>query len=114
MAKGLCDDPEKKREGDAMTEQDSEAMQRERFTNGKRFVATEKNVTTKWGITEDGKGFYCGLCGHPFGVGDGVRWVYANGNTPTYCNFFTCDSCDGPDVLQRRTEIGRASCRERV
>jgi hypothetical protein len=80
------------------------AQSRERFTNQKRFVATAEHMKQKFGL--DGKGFFCGLCGHRFVEGDGVRWVYANGNSPSYCNFFTCDSCDGPDVLERRTAAG--------
>ena len=76
-----------------------------RFTDGERWIATADNVATKWG--GDGKGFKCGLCGHRFVEGEGVRWVYANGTTPSYCNFFTCDSCDGSDVLERRTAAGK-------
>lgn len=80
------------------------AERQERFTNQKRFVVTEEQVKQKWG--DDGKGLKCGICGHRFVANDGARWVYANGNTPSYCNFFTCDSCDGPDVLERRTAAG--------
>jgi hypothetical protein len=82
----------------------ADSLLRESFQHQKRFVATEKDCSTKWGL--DGKGFKCGMCGHRFVVGDGVRWVYANGNTPSFCNFFTCDDCDGPDVLERRTAAG--------
>ena len=83
---------------------ESAEQPRERFTNQKRFVATKKDCAAKWPM--EGEGFKCGLCGHRFTVGEGVRWVYANGNTPSYRNFFTCDSCDGEDVLERRTSAG--------
>lgn len=77
------------------------------FTNGKRWVASEKDCRTKWGL--EGDGFRCGLCGHRFAPGDGVRWQYGAGRTfkaedgKTYgvCNFKVCDQCDGPDVLDR-------------
>lgn len=81
---------------------------RKGFTNGLRFIVSEKDCSTKWGSSSDGNknGIKCGLCGHRFAVGEGTRWVYANGKSPSYCNFFTCDSCDGPDVLERRTAAG--------
>jgi hypothetical protein len=72
------------------------------FTDQKRFVASAKDCKKDvWG-----SGFKCGICGHKFVEGDGVRWVYANGNSPSYGNFMVCDSCDSPDVLQRRTNAG--------
>ena len=75
----------------------------ERFTNQKRFIASEKQASGKWGL--DGKGFKCGMCGYRFKAGDGVRWVYANGGEYRSAgNFMTCDACDGPDILQRRAE----------
>ena len=76
------------------------------FTDQKRWIATEKDVAGKWGL--DGKGFRCGLCGHSFNVGDGVRWQYGagvtveiEGKTHGVCNFKVCDACDGPDVLDK-------------
>jgi hypothetical protein len=76
------------------------------FTDQKRWIATEKDVAGKWGL--DGNGFRCGLCGHHFKAGDGVRWQYGSGvtfeiNGKTYgvCNFKVCDACDGPDVLDK-------------
>lgn len=76
------------------------------FTNGLRWTATASDVVRKWGL--DGNGFRCGLCGHRFQVGDGVRWQYGagrsfkvDGKTYGVCNFKVCDDCDGPDVLDR-------------
>lgn len=76
------------------------------FTDQKRWVATSDDCKRSWGL--DGKGFRCGLCGHRFTVGDGVRWVYGGGagfeikgKKHGVCNFKTCDACDGPDVLDR-------------
>jgi hypothetical protein len=76
------------------------------FTDQKRWTATEKDVQTEWGL--NGKGFRCGLCGHRFKVGDGVRWQYGSGRTferdgKTFGvqNFKVCDGCDGPNVLDR-------------
>lgn len=83
------------------------------FTDQRRFVVTATDVARKWGL--DGQGFRCGLCGHRFAEGDGVRWVYGNnrnfstdeGHTHAVCNFMTCDACDGPDVLDRWVDLNR-------
>lgn len=82
------------------------------FTDGKRWIATERDVAMKWGV--DGKGFRCGLCGHHFKVGDGVRWQYAggvkfeiDGKRHGVCNFKVCDACDGTDVIDRWIELHR-------
>lgn len=70
------------------------------FTNGKPWVATQKDIDLRWG---DVNSFRCRLCGHKFAVGDIVRWIYANGpKSPSkYGNFLTCQSCDGPDILEK-------------
>ena len=82
------------------------------FTDQKRWIATEKVVAAKWGL--DGSGFRCGLCGHRFMVGDGVRWQYGSGRTFEHegrtlgvCNFKVCDTCDGPDVLDQWVALHR-------
>ena len=79
------------------------------FTDQKRRVATTQDCRARWGL--DGKGFRCSLCGHHFREGDGFRWVYSAGSTferdgKTFGvrNLKTCDSCDGPDVLDRWVE----------
>lgn len=82
------------------------------FTDQQRWTATKKDVASKWGL--DGNSFRCGLCGHRFRDGDGVRWQYGSGRTFVYegrtlgvRNFFVCDVCDGPDVLDRWVERHR-------
>ncbi len=76
------------------------------FTDQKPFVVTEKQLSQRWGTrTKDGA-LMCNICGHKFNEGENARWVYANGESSNGSgNFFTCDKCDGPDVLER----GRAS-----
>ncbi len=70
------------------------------FTDQRPFTATADQVKMKWG-----GGFHCKLCGHKFGEGDVVRWVYANGTPGAGCrNFLVCHGCDGPDVLERGAE----------
>lgn len=77
------------------------------FTDQKRWVASEEDCARSWGL--DGKGFRCGLCGHRFKAGDGVRWVYMassaglsiDGVRFGTCNFKVCDTCDGDDVRER-------------
>ena len=73
------------------------------FTDGKRRVATAKDVAAVWG-----GGFLCGLCGQDFKEGDGFRWQYGssrsfdhNGRTLGVRNFLVCDACNGDDVLDR-------------
>jgi hypothetical protein len=77
--------------------------ERDSFTNGKRRVMTEQEFNAKWG-GHGGKNF-CALCNHTFQIGEGWRWVYANGvkaeGQHSFGNFSVCDSCDGPDVLER-------------
>ena len=81
---------------------DRELVEKEPFTNGKRRIMTEHEFNLRWGGY--GKNF-CALCNHTFQVGEGWRWVYANGPKPegqsSFGNFSVCDSCDGPDVLDR-------------
>lgn len=75
------------------------------FTDQRRWVVTERDVATRW---SDKMGLYCHLCNHKLKVGEGCRWVYANGpkeeGVYSYGNFFCCDECDGPDVLERYQE----------
>jgi hypothetical protein len=72
------------------------------FTNQKRRIFTEADSKGRWGGRRDSR-LNCYLCGMQFMVGDGFRWVYANGQPVSYGNFFTCDLCDGDDVLERWT-----------
>jgi hypothetical protein len=69
------------------------------FTDQKMRVATAEECSARWGGVADGYLFRCYLCGHRFQAGDKWRWVYGCGNG--VANFMTCDSCDGPDVLER-------------
>jgi hypothetical protein len=82
------------------------------WMDGKRWIATAKDVAAKWGL--DGKGFRCGLCGHHFKEGDGVRFQYAAGESVEIegrrsglSNFKVCDACDGPDVIEKWKEHHR-------
>src|SRR5574340_755940 len=87
------------------------------FTSQQRQVATEKDCSvTKWSGAGPGVRFRCYLCGHKFIVGEGWRWVYSAGRTfenadekrmNGVINFICCDSCDGPDVLDRWVERNR-------
>ena len=73
---------------------------RKGFTSGERMTATEHDChIAKWSGRAAGN-FWCQTCGHKFLVGDGYRWVYANGHSPSAGNFMVCDSCDiGNDEL---------------
>lgn len=69
----------------------------------------KQHIVTKEDIY---KSFRCHLCGHKFCVGENYRWVYANGRTfelegKKYgvCNFFTCETCDGKDVIDRMIDM---------
>lgn len=79
------------------------------WIDGKPLQVTEAHLKTNWSGYRDGRKFRCGLCGHRFQLGDTFRFVMANINgSPTkYGNFFTCASCDGDDVLQRRAAMER-------
>lgn len=72
------------------------------FTNQKRRIFSEAYSKSRWRGRHDCR-LNCDLCGMQFMVGDGFRWVYANGQPASYGNFFTCDLCDGEDVLDRYT-----------
>jgi hypothetical protein len=48
------------------------------FTNQKRRIFTEADSKGRWGGRRDSR-LNCYLCGMQFMVGDGFRWVYANG-----------------------------------
>lgn len=76
----------------------------DRWTNGLPRVATEKDCATSWSGGKNGKYFRCSLCGHKFAVGDVWRWVYANDGSCPGGNFMVCQSCDGPDVKERRAD----------
>ena len=77
-----------------------------RFTNGKRRIASESEVASRWGL--NGGRLYCHLCNKNIEVGDGWRWVYMNSDpSPTFGNFEVCDACDGPDVKERWISANR-------
>jgi len=69
-----------------------------KFTDQKPHKATEEDIKLPWGGARNGERFRCYLCGHKFEVGDTYRWVYCDEKWP---NFFTCNNCDGDDVLER-------------
>lgn len=69
------------------------------FLNQKPWVVTEGDMSAPWAPR-----FRCKLCGHQFAVGHTVRWVYANDAGIGTGNFFVCERCDGPDLLQRAKE----------
>ena len=65
-------------------------MKRKGFTSGERMIASEHDChTAKWSGRAAGN-FWCQTCGHKFVVGDGYRWIYANGNSPSAGNFMVC------------------------
>lgn len=69
-------------------------MKRKGFTSGERMLATEHDCNeAKWSGRTAGN-FWCQTCGHKFVVGDGYRWIYSNGNSPSAGNFMVCDNCD--------------------
>ncbi len=67
------------------------------FTDQKRWEATEHDIETRWGSS---KGLWCYLCSHKFDVGEGIRWIYMNSESPSYGNFMVCDECDTEDVKE--------------
>lgn len=73
------------------------------FTDGKPRAATAEEVAARWNGRQAGQGFRCRLCGYRFKVGDIWRFVLANyGASPLrHGNFFTCEKCDGPDIIER-------------
>jgi hypothetical protein len=78
--------------------------ERDVFTNGKPRQATEADCKAPYGGLKNGRGFRCYLCGHRFAVGDIWRWVYCNDGSCPGGNFLVCESCDGPDVKDRRAD----------
>jgi hypothetical protein len=69
-------------------------MKRKGFTSGERMLATEHDCNeAKWSGRTAGN-FWCQTCGHKFVAGEGYRWIYANGNSPSAGNFMVCDNCD--------------------
>ena len=76
------------------------------FTDQKQFIATEEDCNFQWGGGKNGSKFRCYLCGHKFKVGDKVRWVYAGHKK--VINFFTCDKCDGTDVVDRFVALNKS------
>ena len=79
---------------------------KKKFTSGERMIATEHDChVAKWSGRDAGN-FWCQTCGHKFVVGDGYRWIYANGNSPSAGNFMVCDQCDigNDDLIRTRQE----------
>jgi hypothetical protein len=73
------------------------------FTDQKPFTVTEEQCQHNWSGGRNGTHFRCGLCGYKFRPGDICRWVYMNSTRESHFgNFLTCESCDGPDVRDRR------------
>lgn len=81
------------------------------FTDGKPFIATEKDLQTRWSCGKPGEKFRCGLCGHKFAVGEMVRWQYTNDVHGACGNPFVCTACDGGrdkivlEICARRAEL---------
>lgn len=61
----------------------------------------KKDLTLPWSGYRDGRRFRCGLCGHRFKEGDYIRFLFTNKEGLPGGNPFTCEACDGPDVLER-------------
>jgi hypothetical protein len=81
-------------------------MKRKGFTSGERMVATEHDCKlAEWSGKTAGN-FWCQTCGHKFVVGDGYRWIYANGHSPSAGNFMVCDNCDigNEELIKLRQE----------
>ena len=73
------------------------------FVDGEPFVLTEADLRKPWSGFKDGRTLRCHLCGVFFRLGDTLRFVFVNG-LKTGChngNFFVCQPCDGPDVIER-------------
>jgi hypothetical protein len=79
------------------------------FTDGKPMYCTAETLATWKQPASRSSSFKCGPCGHRFKAGDYYRWLYTN-NLPGYGgNPFTCEKCDGPDVIEkwkRRVDAG--------
>lgn len=68
------------------------------FTDRQPRIATLEEVSAPWMGYPHGERFRCYLCGHRFEVGDYWRW---EAGPVGYSNFLICESCDGPDVVER-------------
>lgn len=77
------------------------------FTDGKPFIATEKDTKLRWSGGKPGEFFRCGFCGVKFQAGDTVRWVFTNDTPGAGGNPFVCEKCDAPrdELLARRKEM---------
>ena len=64
---------------------------------------TEKDCKRCWNGGDNGRYFFCKLCGHKFKPGDGCRFVYGQGKMT---NKLVCDSCDGPfdEILKKHNK----------
>lgn len=69
-------------------------MKRTGFTSGERMIATEHDCHVFSMVYRTPGNFWCHTCGHKFAVGDGYRWIYSNGHSPSAGNFMVCDTCD--------------------
>ncbi len=65
------------------------------FTNGKPWIATEKDCNANWSCAKNGERFRCYLCGYRFKPGDQVRWQHTNDTPGASGNPLVCTSCDG-------------------
>lgn len=84
------------------------------FTDGKPFTVTENDIHRPWSGGANGKYFRCGLCGYKFKAGDIARWVFTNSiKGAAGGNPFTCQKCDGSDVIDRWTELNEEWKREK-
>lgn len=76
------------------------------WLNGKRWIVTSEQANSRWGSSRrDKTGPRCGMCGRYVKEGEGCRFIYMNGGQGPGGNFTVCDSCDGEDIVQRRTEM---------
>lgn len=69
------------------------------FTDQKQRIATQGDLDAPWNGHRH-RYFKCYLCGYEFKKDDYWRWVSGKG----FPNLIVCDSCDGPDVLDKWKE----------
>jgi len=69
------------------------------FTDQKPWVVTRADTLKSWRGSPGH--FRCGLCGHRFVEGDVARWQYTNDLSGYGGNPLVCQTCDGPDVVER-------------
>jgi hypothetical protein len=69
------------------------------FLDGKKQIATQKDLDARWSGKPNGKNFRCYLCGYKFKLGDYWRFVYAA--KINKINFLVCENCDSEDVLEK-------------